>query len=141
MKISVNLRMKVIILTLAVAMMLPVTLQYSYARDDQNPTEIVRNAYQDLLDREPDKSGMSTYRSHIIDDDWSRQRVREEIKKSSEYQNRQADQIIKRAYNDLLGRDPDNAGLKSYRHYIIDEGWSEKEVRRHIKQSEEYRNR
>jgi hypothetical protein len=49
----------------------------------------------------------------------------------------EADAIIKRAYNDCLGRDPDAAGLKNYRHLLIDKDWSEKHVREDIQESSE----
>jgi len=50
-----------------------------------------------------------------------------------------ADRIVYRAYRDLLGREPDQAGLRTYRRHVIDDGWSEKEVREALKKSPEYR--
>lgn len=47
--------------------------------------------------------------------------------------------IIKRAYLDLLGREPDPAGLREYRSLIIDLGWTESMVRDHIRHGDEFR--
>lgn len=52
-----------------------------------------------------------------------------------------ADVVVRRAYQDLLGRDPDDGGLRQYRARIIDDGWSEQQVRESIRNSAEYRDR
>jgi hypothetical protein len=52
-----------------------------------------------------------------------------------------ADAIVRRAYQDLLGRDPDEGGLRQYRARIIDDGWNEQQVRESIRSSPEYRDR
>lgn len=49
------------------------------------------------------------------------------------------DPIIKRAYLDLLGREPDPAGLRDYRGLIIDQGWTERMVRDNIQRGDEFR--
>jgi Peptidase inhibitor family I36 len=50
-----------------------------------------------------------------------------------------ADRIVRRAYQDVLGRDPDAAGLRQYRSRIIDDGWTEEQVRESLRSSPEYR--
>ena len=50
-----------------------------------------------------------------------------------------ADRIVRRAYEDLLSREPDQEGLRTYRSRIIDDGWSESDVRDSILRSAEYR--
>lgn len=52
-----------------------------------------------------------------------------------------ADRIVRRAYQDVLGRDPDAAGLQQYRSRIIDDGWNEQQVRDSIRTSPEFRDR
>jgi len=52
-----------------------------------------------------------------------------------------ADRIIKRAYQDVLGRDPDAAGLEQYRSRVIDDHWNEQQVRDSIRNSPEFRDR
>jgi len=49
------------------------------------------------------------------------------------------DTIIKRAYLDLLGREPDPAGARDYRSLIIDQGWTETMVRDNIRRGDEFR--
>jgi hypothetical protein len=49
------------------------------------------------------------------------------------------DQIVRRAYQDILGREPDSAGLRMYRSRIIDDGWTEAQVRDALRKSPEYR--
>jgi hypothetical protein len=50
-----------------------------------------------------------------------------------------ADRIVRRAYQDVLGREPDQPGLRLYRDRILDEGWTEKRVRDALRNSPEYR--
>jgi hypothetical protein len=54
---------------------------------------------------------------------------------------RNPEQVIRRAYQDLLGREPDGAGMRLYRSRMIDEGWSEEQVRDALRNSPEYRER
>jgi len=49
--------------------------------------------------------------------------------------------IVRRAYRDVLGREPDAEGLQYYRGRIIDEGWSEAQVRQDLRRSDEYKTR
>jgi len=117
----------------------------SNSRNQANdPDAIVRRAYQDVLNREPDPAGLRVYRSHIIDDNWSERDVRDDLRKSPERAGRTpaaADAMIRRAYQDILGRDPDAAGLANYRAKFLSEGWSERDVRSDLKNSPEYRKR
>jgi len=50
-----------------------------------------------------------------------------------------ADRIVRRAYDDILHRTPDSDGLRLYRSRIIDDGWSEQDVREALRKSPEYR--
>ncbi|HBA82717.1 MAG TPA: hypothetical protein DCZ95_01365 [Verrucomicrobia bacterium] len=108
---------------------------------ERDPTAIVTQAYEDILGRKPDKAGLSAYRSHIIDDGWSEQDVRNDLKKSDEYRTKGTDKIVNDAYQDLLGRKPDRDGLESYRRHMLDDGWSEKDVRNDLRNSAEYKNK
>src|SRR5712691_7352672 len=118
--------------------------RYSTNRRGMRPEAIVRRAYQDILGRDPDPEGMRTYRSNIIDRGWSEQDVREALRNSPEYasggaRTASADRIIRRAYQDILGRDPDPAGLETYRRNIVERGWDEQDVRTALRRSEERR--
>ena len=50
-----------------------------------------------------------------------------------------ADRIVQRAYQDLLEREPDQQGLRLYRSRILDDGWTERQVREALRESPEYR--
>ncbi|PTY03764.1 hypothetical protein DB347_21265 [Opitutaceae bacterium EW11] len=50
-----------------------------------------------------------------------------------------AETIVRRAYRDVLGRDPDPSGLATYCRMVREEGWTEEQVRNALKASEEYR--
>jgi hypothetical protein len=58
---------------------------------------------------------------------------------SGGHSNEDADRIVGRAYEDILARQPDTAGLSLYRGRIIDDGWSEKDVREALRNSPEYK--
>lgn len=110
--------------------------------NSNDPEAIVRRAYQDILGREPDEAGMRTYRSKIIDNNWTEKEVRNDLRHSAEAKGRTpeaAEKIIRRAYQDVLGREPDAAGLATYRDKLVNEGWSERDVRSALKSSEERR--
>jgi Domain of unknown function (DUF4214) len=118
--------------------------RYSTNRRGMRPDAIVRRAYEDILGREPDPEGLRTYRSNIIDRGWTEQQVREALRDSPEYRsgaarNASADRIIRRAYQDILGREPDPEGLQTYRRNIIDRGWDEQDVRQALRRSPERR--
>ena len=49
------------------------------------------------------------------------------------------DRIIKRAYQDILHRDPDEGGYRQYRSRIQRDGWTEDDVRNSLRASPEYR--
>jgi hypothetical protein len=105
---------------------------------------IVRRAYQDLLNREPDAVGMRVYRSHLIDDGWSETQVREALRDSPEYRTAntmtraKAEEIVRRAYRSVLNRDPDPAS-QPYIDKVLRERWTEEDVARELRKSDEFR--
>jgi hypothetical protein len=105
---------------------------------------VVRRAYEDILNRQPDREGLREYRSAMVDRGWTEQDVREDLRKSPEYaqqREQSADRIIRRAYQETLGRQPDPAGLASYRDHILNRGWDADDVREALLKSPEYRQR
>ena len=110
-----------------------------------NPERIVRRAYEDVLGREPDESGMRFYRSKIIDEGWSEQQVRESLRNSRENRERstmtreRASEIVRRAYLSVLRREPDPAGAEGYIARIMRDRWTEADVERELRQSAEFR--
>ena len=111
-------------------------------RAEEDPDKVIRRAYDDILRREPDAEGLRLYRSRMIDEAWTERDVREALRESPEYEKRSrefAEEIVRRAYEDVLGREPDARGLASYRQKVLDDGWDEHDVREGLKQSPEYR--
>ena len=111
-------------------------------RRDMDPDQIVRRAYQDILNRDPEPAGLRNYRSQIIDHGWTEQDVREALRKSPEHSKLgrdSADRIVRRAYQDILGREADYNGLAGFRNQVLYHGWDEHDVREALKRSPEYR--
>jgi hypothetical protein len=115
---------------------------------------IVRRAYQDVLGREPDPAGLREYRLRLLDDGWSEADVREALRRSPEFRQQtranremaremsrqQAEEIVRRAYVSVLGREPD-AGAQGFVTRVLRDNWSEQDVARELRKSPEYRNR
>ena len=105
----------------------------------EEPNVVIKRAYLDLLGREPDPSGLRSYRGLIIDQGWTERMVRDHIRRSDEFRQEGADRIIRRAYLDVLGREPDPSGLRHHRQNLLDKEWTEGDVRDALRQSEEFR--
>jgi len=117
-------------------------------RDDrrrEDPDVIVRRAYQDILNRDPDPSGLRVYRSHIIDDRWTEEQVRAALRNSAEYRDlttttrAKAQEIVRRAYLAVLRREPDRAGAEGYINEVLRNRWTQEDVERELRKSDEYR--
>jgi hypothetical protein len=103
---------------------------------------IVRRAYQDILERDPEPAGLRLYRSRIIDDGWTEQQVRDALRKSPEYREQtraKAEEIVRRAYLAVLKREPD-AGSVGYVNRVLRDDWTQAEVERELRRSPEFRN-
>jgi hypothetical protein len=108
----------------------------------QDPDLIVRRAYQDILERDPDAAGLRTNRSRIIDDGWTEQQVREALRNSSEYRElmrTKAQQVVRRAYLSVLMREPDE-GSEGFVNKVLRENWTQADVERELRRSPEFRN-
>jgi predicted transcriptional regulator len=112
---------------------------------------IVQRAYQDMLRRAPDAGGLMTYRNRILNDGWDEQDVREALRKSPERRTTtvmanvmtrdKAEEMVKRAYRDVLGREADEGGLKSFVDHVLRDRWSEADVVKALRNSPEFRNK
>jgi len=118
----------------------------SSGRYQGDPDRIVRRAYEDILDREPDSAGLRLYRSRIVDDGWTEAEVREALRKSPEYREKttitraKAEEIVRQAYLSVLGREPDS-GSRSYVDKVLRNRWTQQDVERELRKSPEYRSR
>jgi peptidase inhibitor family I36 len=115
-------------------------------RPGEDPDRIVRRAYQDILERQPDPTGMRIYRSHIIDDGWTEEQVREALRDSQEYREKntmtyaKAQDVVRRAYLAVLKREPDPAS-RGYVDKVFRDHWKQEDVERELRKSAEYRNK
>jgi hypothetical protein len=118
--------------------------QYGYG--SSNPDRIVRRAYQDLLNREPDAEGMRVYRSKIVNEGWTETQVRDALRDSREYREAtgepvtraRAQEIVRRAYLNVLQREPDPAAAP-WVERVINENWTQQDLERELRKSDEYR--
>jgi hypothetical protein len=119
---------------------------YGGRAGSQSPELIVQRAYQDILERDPDPAGLRIYRSHIIDDGWTEQEVREDLRRSPEYRERntmtraKAEEIVRQAYVAVLNREPD-AGSRGYVDAVFRKKMTREELERELRNSPEYRSR
>lgn len=52
----------------------------------------------------------------------------------------QAEEAVREAYYDVLGRAPDPSGMKTYRKKVMEEGWSAGNIRDELRESREFKN-
>ena len=115
-------------------------------RPAEDPDRIVRRAYQDILDRDPDPNGLRIYRTHILDDGWSEAQVRDELRRSPEFREKstmtyaKAQDVVRRAYLEVLKREPDPAS-RPFVDKVFRDHWTQQDVERELRNSAEYRNR
>lgn len=102
---------------------------------------VIRHAYLDILEREPDAAGLRNYRDRMRKDGWTEDRLRAALRDSTEFRSTVVNNMITRSYREILGRAPDVSGLENYRYKIIVRGWSEEGLRNTLLKSAEYRDR
>src|ERR1700730_5798190 len=99
-----------------------------YDRED----DAIQRAFRSVLQREPTGSEVRRYRMLMEDNNWSEADIRRDLSTRTDYQRYSTNRggmppegLLSRAHHDILGRDPDPEGLRTYRSNIIDKGWSE----------------
>ena len=118
---------------------------------NRSADRIIRRAYQDILNREPDAEGLANYRRNIVEEGWDEQDVRQAIRKSDERRggvraqntmsDAQAADIVRRAYQSILNREPDDVGMRDYKARVLRDRWSEQQVMDALRNSDEYRSK
>lgn len=115
-------------------------------KSQESADKVIRRAYEDVLGREPDYNGLVSYRNKILDHGWTEHDVREALRNSPEYRQKnaitqsEAEEIVRRAYHEVLDRDLD-AGSRGYVEKVLRDHWSEQDVARELRHSDEYRNK
>jgi hypothetical protein len=113
-------------------------LQRSAEARSINPDQAISRMYRDELGREPDPDGLNHYRQ-LWRDGWTQGRIREDLRRSPEGRQAATRLMIARLYRELLGREPDTAGLADYERLVRERGYTEREIRASIMRSPEYR--
>jgi len=113
-------------------------------RPDRDPPrgdieKIIKSNFVELLGREPDAGELREFRSRFLDNGWNERMLRDYLRTDNRYRNEIANNIIRRAYLDVLGREVDPSGLNSYRKKVLNNGWTESDVRDDLRKSDEYR--
>lgn len=115
-------------------------------RSREAAEKIVRRAYEDVFDREPDARGLASYSEKILEDGWDERDVRQALRRSPEYRKKsrmtreEAEEVVRRAYEEVLGREPD-AGSEGFVDRVLRDHWRQADVERELRKSDEYRNR
>jgi hypothetical protein len=106
-----------------------------------DPDKAIKSAFQDLLGRDPNASELREFRGRFIDSGWDERMLRDYLRTDSVYRSDVANYIIRRAFLDLFGREPDMRALHSYREKMLKRNWTESDVRDDLRKSPEYKNR
>jgi hypothetical protein len=104
------------------------------------PEAAIRGIYREALGRDADPAGLAHYRAKWREG-WTQGQIREDLRRSQEGRGRNFREIITRAYREVLGRDPDPAGMANYERQMREKGLSERDLRRALMNGEEYRQR
>jgi len=113
----------------------------------QRAEESVHRAYRNVLGRDADPSGLDTYVNHMMRDRWTQADVEKALRSSNERRSAttmsrgQAEEMVKRAYRDVLGREADDSGLRSFTDHVLKDKWTEADVAKALRNSDEYRNK
>ena len=140
---------------------------YTSSSAELSAERVVRRAYRDILRREPDAAGLQQYTHSMLYNNWSEADVRRSLLSSDEYAQRglayrgrdvarssyrgayrngymstgAAESVVRNAYLSVLGREPDAVGLRDYTTRVLRDGWTERDVVRSLRSSDEYRYR
>jgi hypothetical protein len=106
-------------------------------RFQKDADRAIKAAFRDLLGREPDFSGLQHYRVLLLERGWDDEDLRDDLRKSREFHDRDVDGIVRRCFREILGRDPDPKGLRDYVKKMRDWRWTEADLRQDLHRSRE----
>jgi hypothetical protein len=113
-------------------------LQRSPEARSINPDVAITRMYREILGRDPDPNGLAHYRSRWKDG-WTQGQIRADIRRSAEGRDAGINLAITRAYRDILGREPDPEGYANYANLMRRQGYTERNIREALMNSDEYR--
>ncbi len=97
---------------------------------------VIQRAFRDVLGRAADPEGLRHYRQKLLREGWSERAMIVDLQRSREARAVNADEAIRLAYREVLGRDPDAKGLAHYRAKWRD-GWTQGQIRDDLRRSQE----
>jgi hypothetical protein len=109
----------------------------------QEAERIVRDAYREVLRREPDP-GSRPWVDKILYEGWTEADLIRELRNSDEYRRgsrmsrQEAERIVRDSYREVLRREPD-PGSRVWVDKVLREGWTQQDVIRELRNSDEYR--
>jgi Domain of unknown function (DUF4214) len=106
--------------------------------DRRTAENIVQRAYRDILGRDADADGLRSYREKLMEQAWSEEDVRNHIRRSGEFHAINPDEVITKAFREILKRDPDPEGLRHYRDLLVNRGWTIPQLRAELLRSDEW---
>jgi len=115
-------------------------LQRSDEARSIDATAAITKAYREVLGRDPDQQGLNHYRARWRDG-WTQGQIRDDLRRSVEGRSTHIQNVITRAYREILGREPDPSGYANYERLMREKGYTERDVRSSLMTSEEYRER
>ena len=113
-------------------------LQRSKEARGVNADQAIAQAYHDVLGRDPDANGLAHYRAKWREG-WTQGQIRDDLRRSQEGRGSYIQNVITKAYREVLGREPDPAGLANYEKAMRERGWTERDVRQALMSGDEYR--
>ena len=104
-----------------------------------NPTEIIRRCYLEMLGIEPDVAGLRHYTNLFVNEKMDETKLLNTLRNSEEYVDKEKYlEIIRRCYLEMLGREPDVAGLRHYTNLFVNEKMDETKLLNTLSNSKEY---
>jgi hypothetical protein len=110
--------------------------------------QFLKALYNELLKRDPDRSGIATYVGGLDSGKFNRTQIRKFILESEEYKKNQSRnsgahdsnmQFLKALYNELLRRDPDRSGIATYVGGLDSGKFTRDQIRKFVLESDEYK--
>ena len=98
----------------------------------------INRAYREVLGRDADPGGLAHYRAKWRAG-WTQGQIRDDLRRSHEGRDSHIRNSITRAYRDILGREPDPDGYANYERLMRERGYSDRDVRQSLMNSDEYR--
>lgn len=106
--------------------------------DPRTLDQVIQRAYREVLGRSVDPEGLRHYRQKLLREGWTERDIVRDLQRSSEARAISADEAIRKAYQDVLGREPDPNGLAHYRSKWK-QGWTQGQIREDLRRSTERR--